>query len=75
MNDTLWVHEAFTSVAIQIRHFHKSERRGVFKIRVIWWNIGECHAPWCMNIRQNLEIPIEKWRKEWKIYKWNGVEK
>lgn len=41
-----------------------------FKLKVQWWNIGRCHAPFpMMNIKQTLEIPLAKW-SEWEPYTW-----
>jgi hypothetical protein len=33
----------------------------------MWYNIGNCHEPQCINIKQKLEITSEKW-KDWSIY-------
>jgi hypothetical protein len=34
-----------------------------YKVKVRWWNIGRCHAPWCMNLTQNMDLTGEQMRK------------
>ena len=51
-----------------IKSFYVKEKE-LWKFKVMWYNIGKYHAPWCMNIIQNIEIPKEKW-KEWETYEY-----
>lgn len=64
----LYRHENNTDVAFQpIKSFYVSEKE-VLKMRVMWWDIGECHEPRCMNIEQRIEIKKADLPK-WKLYR------
>jgi hypothetical protein len=71
MNPTLYKHKNNTDVAFELldKVFIKKIplNESVYKLNVIWWNIGYCHEPWCMNIDQEIEIKIDKW-KDWQLY-------
>lgn len=55
-------------VAIQIiRSFYVPEKL-TYKFTVYWWNIGACHAPWSMGIREKIEVSKSQ-MSDWKPYK------
>jgi len=68
----LYKHINNTDVAIDIIKKFYVKEKALWKFKVMWWNVGECHDPWPMNITQQIEIPKEVWEKEWKLYE--GVE-
>jgi hypothetical protein len=66
-------HKDNTTVAIEIlKSFYVKEKR-LMKLKVRWWNIGKCHAPWSMLLEQRIEIPIDLWR-DWEHYHWPSLE-
>ncbi len=67
----LFKHKNNTDVAIEIlKQFFVKEKK-VYKLKVRWWNIGECHAPWCMHIDQRITVSLDDW-KNWEHYEWRG---
>jgi hypothetical protein len=69
----LYKHENCTDTAIEIlKSFYVKEKQ-VYKWKVMWYNIGKCHAPWRMNIEQNITIKKSD-VSNWKIYKYEKQE-
>lgn len=60
-------------VAIEIIKKFYVKEKDLWKLRVCWWNIGVCHEPWCMNIKENIEIPGPE-MKNWKNYEYTELE-
>jgi hypothetical protein len=55
----LYRFKANRDVAFEVhKAFYVKEKR-LWKIRVGWWNIGNCHTPWPMGIGQRLEIHVD----------------
>lgn len=69
MTPALYKHQNNRDVAIQIKSIVFDQGKDRYLLRVVWWNIGECHNPWCMGIQENIEIPLKKWQREWSLYK------
>lgn len=38
-----------------IKAFYVPEKT-LWKLKISWWNIGNCHDPWRMGVDQNIEI-------------------
>ena len=53
----LYKHEKNTTVGMEIVKAFYVKEKSVWKLRVSWVNIGACHAPWDLNIIENVEIP------------------
>lgn len=68
----LWKHIDMRDVAIEIVKDYYIPEKDSYKMRVMWWNIGECHAPWCMVVSQRLTITRRDWEEKWKPYKYLG---
>ncbi len=61
----LLYHPNTTDIAMEvIKSFYVKENKK-WKIKVMWWNIGKCHQPWCMNIVERLVLTDEQYR-QWK---------
>lgn len=59
-----------TDVAIEIiKSFYVKEKE-VYKLHVMWWDIGICHPPRCMGFNQKITIPREVMRNEWRVYEY-----
>ena len=54
VNPLLYRHPKMTDVALQVLKYTEEEDTHVLK--VVWWNIGACHEPWCMNIVETLRV-------------------
>lgn len=65
----LYKHENNADVAVQIKRIFYVQEKRLYKLTVIWWNIGDSHEPWCMNVEEKIEIPLDKWQREWALYK------
>lgn len=61
-----------TDVAIEILKSFTVPEKEILKLRVAWWNIGECHAPYPLGVEQKVEIKFADW-PNWKPYVWLGV--
>ncbi len=61
----LYKHLNSSDIAMEIIKSFYVEEKDVYKIKVIWWNIGNCHKPWCMGIEQKFILSAEK-MKEWR---------
>jgi hypothetical protein len=62
-----------TDVAIEILKSFYVREKGLYKLKVRWWNIGRCHPPWSLGIVEKIEIPKHQMR-EWHAYAHLGVE-
>lgn len=60
----LWKHVEMRDVAMDVVKAYYVKEKRIWKLRVLWWNIGACHKPWPMGVEQRLEIPEER-RREW----------
>jgi hypothetical protein len=47
-------------VAFEVHKAFYVKEKDLWKLRIGWWNIGNCHAPWPMGIPQNLQITAEQ---------------
>lgn len=54
MSPLLYRHPKMTDVALQILEY--TEEDDTHTLEVAWWNIGNCHEPWCMNIVETLRV-------------------
>lgn len=52
-----------------LKCFYVKEKR-LLKMKVEWWNIGERHRPWPMDITQSVRIPVDDWIAYWKPYEY-----
>jgi hypothetical protein len=43
-------------VAFEVHKAFYVKEKGLWKLKVGWWNIGRCHAPWPMGIPQRIEV-------------------
>lgn len=66
-------HPASSDIAMEVIKKFYVEEKDVYKLRVKWWNIGRCHAPFCMNVTQKLTLPAAKFR-EWKYMEYGKVK-
>jgi hypothetical protein len=64
----MYKHINNTSVAAEILRSFYVKEKGVWKFKVMWWNIGSKHEPWSMGITQRITVTKESWDKEWKRY-------
>lgn len=69
----LFKHKNNTDVAIEVIKMRYIPETAVFKIKVLWWNIGLCHAPWPMGLSQNIIVSKDKWR-DWERYRWHPTK-
>jgi hypothetical protein len=60
-------HPKMTDTAVEVLKSFFIKEKKAYSLRVRWWNIGRCHAPYSLNIEQRLTIPMEQWR-EWELY-------
>lgn len=60
-------HPNNTDVAMEVISQDLDPDTNKWSILVRWWNIGNCHAPWCMNLLQELTLTDSK-LKEFKEY-------
>ena len=67
MSVQLYKHVNNTEVAFEILKQYYVKKKQLYKLHVVWWNVGCCHEPWCMQIKQKLEIKKADWQK-WKLY-------
>ena len=61
-------HKNNTDVAMEIIKSFYVKEKDVYKLHVMWWNIGKCHKPWCMGITQKITIPRQVLTEEWDYY-------
>jgi hypothetical protein len=50
-------HKNNTDVAIEILKSFYIREKQEYSLKVLWWNIGQCHEPYCMGITQRIRIP------------------
>lgn len=64
----LYKHRNNTDVAIQPVSIAQQDD-GTWNLRVLWYNIGKCHKPFCMGLElaQNITIPNDR-IPEWEEY-------
>lgn len=54
--ETLWRHLACRDVAFFVlRRFYVAEKHS-WSLRVEWWNIGVCHAPWPLGLTSDITL-------------------
>lgn len=67
MTPLLRKHINNTDVAFEtLKRFYVRET-GVWKLKVRWWNVGKCHAPYDMHIEQKLTLTAGQ-MNDWKPY-------
>lgn len=54
-------------VAFEILEMWPDPDKKFYNLTVCWWNIGRSHAPFCMNIEQKLQIPVDKFKSDYYI--------
>lgn len=69
----LWKHVDMRDVAIEVIKEYYIPEKDAYALRIMWWNIGECHAPWSMAIGQRITIPAGDWGSKWLPYKYLGT--
>jgi len=52
-------HKLMRDVAFQVLDMYYKPRLGKVTIGVIWWNIGDCHEPYSMNVVDDISVPPE----------------
>lgn len=57
--DHLYRFNVNRDVAFEVHKAFYVKEKKLWKLRVGWWNIGNCHAPWPMGISQRLDITVE----------------
>lgn len=63
-NDYLYKHENNTDVAMFV--IDAVKKFSGWKLHILWYNIGKCHSPYSMNIKESVFIKnedIQKWLK------------
>lgn len=87
MYPTLYKHRNNTDVAVEVVKMIKIPGKRYARIKVRWWNIGNCHAPYSMgldpqwltdatikgNKDQRMKYPLPKWNYDWEIYTWKKI--
>jgi hypothetical protein len=68
---TLFKHPSNRDVAFEIERRFYVKEKGIWKLRVTWWNVGTCHAPWPMGLSQRIELTDQK-LLEFKPFPVNG---
>lgn len=66
-------HLLMNEVAAEFLKVYQVPGQDRFKVKIRWWNIGKCHAPYCMHLIQKLELTSEQ-LKEFIPYEWKGKE-
>lgn len=61
--DVLYKHANNTDVAFHVVRQSLMDE-DVWELTVYWWNIGQCHKPWCMDVRQTIKVK-ESDRANW----------
>lgn len=52
----MYRHELMRDVGFEVvKSFYVKEKK-LYKLKVSWWNIGNCHDGWPMQITQSIEI-------------------
>lgn len=64
----LYKHVNNTDVAIQIIREFRVKETGIIKMKIMWWNIGDCHKPYPMLINQKIQVHFTDWVRNWKVY-------
>lgn len=63
----LYKHINGTDIAFQVlKKFYVKEKK-LWKLKVLWWNIGRSHEPFCINVEQNIKLP-RGYQKDWEPY-------
>lgn len=65
----LYKHIYNTDVAMCVLIKYFIPEHGSYKLKVIWFNIVNPNNVYSTGVRERLEIPREKFHKEWKVYK------
>lgn len=63
----LWKHRNNTDVAIQVLQKEQLDS-GDWKLRVMWYNVGRSHDPYCMGITQDIVISNRQ-LPDWEVVK------
>lgn len=56
----LYRHPNNRDVAFEIERKFYVKEKGVWKLKVTWWNVGTIHAPWPLGVSQRLELTEAK---------------
>ncbi len=63
----IYKHEDGTDIAFEILKKYKVRNKGIWKLRVGWWNIGRSHEPFRIYVESKLVLTEEQFRK-WTPY-------
>jgi hypothetical protein len=56
----LYRHRENSTIAYQILKQFYVKEKDIHKLKVMVWNIGNCHTPWCMSIVDKFELTTAK---------------
>lgn len=56
-----YTHPRFMDVMFQAHLRYRDDKR--VKLRITWWNKGQCGEPYPLGISENITITPEKWRE------------
>ena len=59
-----WTHEKFMDVVADLTVVYQDSKR--IKVKISWWNKGYTGRPWPLGVVTKHEIPLDKFRAEWK---------
>lgn len=52
-------HKAMTDVAFEVTDMRWLPSKSKLSIDVMWWNIGNCHEPYCMGVIDEISVEPE----------------
>lgn len=55
--DVLYRHKNNYDVAFEV--LNADLKDDTWKLKVSWWNIGSCHAPWPIGVKDSIKISTE----------------
>lgn len=68
----LYKHKNNTDVAFEVLKSFYVKEKGLWKLKVAWWNI--VHKPTPMIVFQKIQIPAKAWREDWLLFKGDRYE-
>jgi hypothetical protein len=64
----LYRHKNTTDIAFEILTSLYNHANDTIEFTVIWWNVGKCHTPTCMNIVEDLKLKKDVFESDWIRY-------
>jgi hypothetical protein len=52
-------HKAMKDVAFEVFYQETEPSTGKLVLGVLWWNIGDCHSPYPMNVMEHISVQPE----------------